>query len=65
MVLIVLVSRMARKSLNKAILEVEAERTSILQTENVDDSGVYQPLVVQLDGSNHSDSKKMQHSLLD
>ena len=65
MVLIVLVSRIARKSLNKAILEIEAERTSALQSENVDGASIYQPLIIQIDGSDHSDSKKIQHSLSD
>ncbi|MCO5595552.1 hypothetical protein L7F22_049597 [Adiantum nelumboides] len=62
--LIALVSRIARRSLNKAILEIEAEKTNLLPSEAEDVSELCQPLLVRVDSGDSKDSKNVQHPLL-
>lgn len=62
--LIVLVSKIARKSLNKAILEIEAEKKSLTPSECEDASDLYQPLMIQVDPCDSKDSQKNHHPLL-
>lgn len=62
--LIVLVSRIARKSLDKAILEIEAESKSLIPSQSGDASDLCQPLMIRIDSCDNKDSKRFQHPLL-
>lgn len=63
-VLIVLVSRIARKSLDKAILEIEAESKNLVPSESGDASDLCQPLMIRIDPCDSNDGKRFQHPLL-
>ncbi|KAI5081884.1 hypothetical protein GOP47_0001627 [Adiantum capillus-veneris] len=63
-VLIALLSRIARRSLNKAILEIEGEKTSLKPSEAEAVSELCQPLIVRVDPGDSKDSKNVQHPLL-
>ncbi|KAH7423900.1 hypothetical protein KP509_12G080000 [Ceratopteris richardii] len=59
--IIFLVSRVARRSLSKAILEIEAEKACLLPYQNKDATELCQPLVVRVDADESKEGKKVQH----
>lgn len=63
-VLIAIVSKVARRSLNKAILEIEAEKSSLLPSEAEHVSELCQPLIVRVDSGDSKDNQSVQHPLL-
>lgn len=66
-VLIIMVSRLARQSLDKAILEIETESTS-LQVDsppgNADASDLHRPLMIKVDSVDSSKSLNFVHPIL-
>lgn len=67
-VLILLISQIARRSLDKSMLEIETESTS-LPVDNPSGSGevseLRQPLMIRIDPVDCSQNKKFEHPLLD
>lgn len=62
--LIFVVSKIARKSLNKAILEIEAEKMSLLPTKSEDTLDLCQPLMIGIDPSESKENQKIHQPLL-